>query len=108
MIKRIFIFYLKPHFSLKRGQFAKYSLQAWVGYNLFKFRKTTPQVSVSSLVYSTRGIGVPLNEKQSSSKSINYKPYLLFICNSQIMKIHSTCSINLIGKTLNKHSNINT
>jgi len=55
------LFYLKPHFSLNNGQLAKYSLHACVGYSLFRFRNTTPHVSVSSFVYSTCGIGSPLN-----------------------------------------------
>ena len=56
-------------------------------------------VSVSSFVYSTRGIGSPLGERKTSSLSMIDRD-VLSIGYSQVMEIHSTSTIHLIRETL--------
>ena len=85
-------YYRKPHFSLNKGQLTRYSLHAWVGYNLLRFRKTTPHVSVSSFVYSTRGIGFPLEwnwyEKEKDNKRMKHTVYKLLLNHENTFDVH--------------------
>lgn len=56
---------------MSRGQFFRYSLQAWLGYNLDNSRKTTPHVLTSSRVYSIRGMGCPLARGRNYSFTLS-------------------------------------
>lgn len=112
--------YRKPHFSRSNGQFARYSLQACVGYNLFRLRKTAPldliipkptrsllgrtyHVSVSSLVYSTRGMESPLDKRTRSECSASrIDRDILSKGNRQVVEIHSTSTIHFIRKALER------
>lgn len=48
------------------------SLQACVLYSLVRFLKTEPHVSISSWLYSTRGIGCPLRRRGGGGKGYSF------------------------------------
>lgn len=87
---------LYPQFSINNGKMWLCSLQAWVGYRSTNWLKTFDQVSISWVVYSIFGMGVPLqknnafnlNRSENVWKSCKltvcsgtqYRPILTFVC----------------------------